>query len=127
MKNTLKGVLLSGLVFPGLGQIAQRSYRRGALLILATMVSLGSIMSVAVKQAGAIFHQIETEGGVIDIEAITAAVDRIADTTDTMIINGAFAIIVALWLFGMVDAYRTGRKQDAAAQARPRVATRSGR
>lgn len=113
MKNTLKGVLLSALVFPGLGQMALKSYRRGAWLMVTVAVALVVMISVAVKQARMLFHQMEAEGGVIDMAAITDAVDRVANTTDSVIINGAFLLIVLLWLFGVVDAFRTGRRRDA--------------
>ncbi len=126
MKNTLKGVLLSGLVFPGLGQIAQKSYRRGVFLMLAVAVGVVAMTTVAVKQAGVIFHQIETDGGVIDIEAITDAVDRIANTTDSAIIDGALLLIVVLWITGVIDAYRTGRKLDSAGRAQRAVSSRRG-
>jgi hypothetical protein len=40
MKNSLKGALLSGLVFPGLGQVFFRHYLRGIALMLVICVSL---------------------------------------------------------------------------------------
>ena len=39
MKNSMKGALLSGLVFPGLGQIALKRYRRGFALMLTVMAT----------------------------------------------------------------------------------------
>lgn len=117
MKNTVTGVVLSGLVFPGLGQIALKSYRRGVWLIVAVAVALITMITIAVKQARTIFHQLETDGGTIDMAAITDAVDRFANTTDSMVINGAFLLLIVLWLFGIIDAFRIGRKRDAVARA----------
>ena len=39
MKNSLKGALLSGLVFPGLGQVVLKHYKRGFALMLTVSVS----------------------------------------------------------------------------------------
>ena len=34
MNNALKGAFLSGLIFPGLGQVVQKHYKRGVLIML---------------------------------------------------------------------------------------------
>ena len=47
MNNSLKGALLSGLVFPGLGQIMLKHYKRGFVLMLAITATL---MAVLIKR-----------------------------------------------------------------------------
>ena len=51
MNNALKGALLSGLVFPGLGQVNLKHYKRGIALMLIVSISLLVIVVKAVLQA----------------------------------------------------------------------------
>ena len=47
MNNALKGALLSGLVYPGLGQVVLKHYKRGAALIITITAAL---LAVLIKQ-----------------------------------------------------------------------------
>jgi len=40
MSNSLKAALLSGLVFPGIGQVVLKRYRRGVVLMLIVLACL---------------------------------------------------------------------------------------
>ena len=77
MANAIKGLLLSALVFPGLGQIALRRYQRGVVLMLATLAGLVVIVAKAAREAGRILDTIESEGGVIDQDAWRADRERL--------------------------------------------------
>ena len=59
MNNALKGALFSGLVFPGLGQIMLKHYKRGAVLTLAITAALLAILIKTVQQAVTILEKIE--------------------------------------------------------------------
>lgn len=41
MNNSLKGALLSGVVFPGLGQIILKHYKRGIALMFWVLAGIG--------------------------------------------------------------------------------------
>ncbi len=112
MKYSLKGALLSGLVFPGLGQLALKRYRSGVSLILITMGGLFVIMRIIVQQAYAILDKIQVEGGTPDMEAITRAVAHSSTPSDSLIINLVMLLMVLCWLFGIVHAYRIGKRMD---------------
>mgnify|MGYP004231119247 CR=1 FL=1 len=111
MNNSLKGVVLSGLVFPGLGHIILKHYKRGAVLMLAVSASLLVILMKAVQGAFAILEKIELEGGAIDMSAISNAVTQ-ASTSENLMFNLALLLIMFCWIIGTVDAYRIGRKKD---------------
>ena len=66
MKNSIKGALLSGVVFPGLGQVILKQYKRGIALMLIALVNMLLIIVKAVQQAFIILNKIELEGGVIN-------------------------------------------------------------
>ena len=112
MKNALKGALLSGLVFPGLGQLALKRYPRGFALMLTVMAALYVMVVTAVQQAYAILDRIETEGGSPDIDAITLAAEQTAAASGNQVITAVSLLIVGCWIFGIIDAYRIGKQKD---------------
>jgi hypothetical protein len=118
MKNSLKGALLSGLVLPGLGQVALKHYRRGAVIMLAVLVSLSGIVVLALQDARTILEKIELEGGLIDMGTISDAASRVSGSSGSINYNLLLLLIVAIWVIGTIDAYRIGRKKDIGASQR---------
>jgi len=112
MKNSIKGAVLSGLVFPGLGQVVLRHYKRGIALALAVVLSLLVIAVKALRQAFAILERIEAEGRAIDMSTISSAAAQASTASDNLVYNVVLLLILVLWLVGIVDAYRLGRKKD---------------
>ena len=112
MKNALKGALLSGLVFPGLGQIILKHYKRGIVLMLTVSASLIAIAIKAAQYAFTVLEKIELAGGVIDLKTITDAATQASSTSNNLVFNLGFLVIVVCWIFGIVDAYRIGKKMD---------------
>jgi uncharacterized membrane protein len=117
MKNALKGALLSGLVFPGLGQVNLRHYKRGIALMLIVSVSLLVIVVKAVLQAFAILEKIESEGRAIDMSTILNATTQASTTSDSLLYKVLLLLIILCWVIGIVDAYRIGKKRDHEAQS----------
>jgi hypothetical protein len=112
MNNALKGALLSGLVFPGLGQLVLRQYRRGILIMLAVTISLSVIVIKAVRIAQDILQKVELQGDVIDMTAITDAATRDSLQSGSMMLNLLMVFIIICWIAATADAYRAGRKLD---------------
>lgn len=112
MKNSIKGAFLSGLVFPGLGQVNLKHYKSGIALMLITSVSIVLIIVKAVQQAFIILRTIELEGGVITMSEITKAATQASTTSSSLIFKIAFLVIILCWIIGFVDAYRIGKKKD---------------
>ena len=112
MNNSLKGVLLSGLVFPGLGQVVLKHYKRGAALMLAFTVTLLTILIIAVQQASTILEKIDIEGGAIDIDTISNAVSQASTTSQSYTLKLLSWLLIFCWVIGVIDAYRIGRKKD---------------
>jgi len=61
MKSSIKGALLSGLVFPGLGQIIQERYRAGIIFIIGAVLGLAGITYSAVTKAIIIMEKIKPQ------------------------------------------------------------------
>ena len=112
MNTSLKGALLSGVVFPGLGQVRLKHYKRGIVLMFTVFASMVVMVLKAVQQAFTILEKIMLEGGVIDIKTITDAATQAISTSDNVMYNLALLLIVVCWIFGIVDAYRIGKKKD---------------
>ncbi|MFH1026179.1 MAG: DUF6677 family protein, partial [Nitrospirota bacterium] len=72
MKIAVKAALLSGFVFPGVGQIYLKRYLRGLIIMIPVLLGLTIIVGTAV--AGALESlkkiQIQIEGGATDINTM---------------------------------------------------------
>ena len=112
MNNAIKGALLSGLVFPGLGQLVLRQYRRGILVMLAVSISLAVIMVKAILIARDILQKVELQGDAIDMQAITDAATRESLQSGSVTLNLLLIVIIICWIAATADAYRIGRKLD---------------
>ena len=112
MKNSLKGALLSGVVFPGFGQVVLKQYKRGIVLMLTVFAGLTVIVITAVRQALAILEKIDLAGGVINTKTVTDAAAQVSSSSANLIYNLGLSFIVILWIYGVVDAYRIGKKMD---------------
>ena len=112
MSNSLKAALLSGLVFPGLGQVVLKRYRRGVVLMFIVLACLSIVVVKAVQQAFSILKQIELAGGTINMDAISNAATQSSTNSDSLVFNSILLLIIVCWILGVVDAYRIGKKRD---------------
>jgi len=112
MKNSLKGALLSGLLFPGAGQLKLKRYGRGISLILVATISLAVFLIKAMQKAFTILDQLQSDGGFIDMNAISKAAAQASTASDDLAMNVCFFLIITCWIVGIVDAYLTGGKMD---------------
>jgi hypothetical protein len=121
MNNSLKGAFLSGVVFPGLGQIILKHYKRGIALMLTALASLLVIVVKAVQQALTILEKINSEGGTINMSTISNIATQASTTFDSLIFNFVLLLMIFCWVIGVVDAYRIGKKKDLEEQSTGRV------
>jgi len=126
MNNSLKGALLSGVVFPGLGQVILKHYKRGIALMLIVLVSLLVIVVKAVQQVFTVLEKIESEGGAINMSTISNAVTQATTTSDSFIFNFVLLLIIFCWIIGVVDAYRIGKRRDIEGQSMSQVSNSKG-
>jgi len=127
MNNALKGALFSGLVFPGLGQIMLKHYKRGAVLMIAITAALLVILIKTAQQAVTILEKIESEGGSIDLSTILNTTTQASATSESLIFKLLLWLIIFSWVIGVVDAYRIGRKKDIEGRLVNQTANRNDR
>ena len=111
MKKTISATLLSGLVFPGTGQIALKQIKRGVFFIIATIFSLLWFVTLCTQKALAIINELEAKGAA-DLPAIQKAASEAVHAADTFALKAALACMGLCWLVATVDAYRLGRQMD---------------
>jgi hypothetical protein len=112
MKNSFKGALLSGAVFPGLGQVVLKHYARGIALMLTVFGCLLVIIVRAVHQASAILEKNMLAGGAIDMNTISEAATRATTNSHSTTFTLILLLLIACWIFAVVDAYRIGKQTD---------------
>ncbi len=112
MNNSLKGALLSGLIFPGYGQYAQKRYLRGMTLMLASLAGLIIIGVVVYRQTLTILEKIDLESEAIDMIETFNTISQASAASSSALYRCALLLILACWIIGIVDAYMIGRKTD---------------
>ena len=112
MNNSLKGAFWSGLIFPGLGQVVLKHYKRGAVIMLTVLISISVVVVKAVHSALAILQEIELESVAISMSSISNAATQASTTSGSFTLNLVLLLTILCWIFGVVDAYRIGKKKD---------------
>ena len=108
MTRSIKAALLSGLVFPGVGQMILKQYPRGSVLILVTVLALSVIITEAVNQALLIVDRINSGEIPVAAESINELSAMPNSGADDLILSFAGVVVTVVWIFGIVDADRLG-------------------
>jgi TM2 domain-containing membrane protein YozV len=111
MKSPVKAALLSGLVFPGLGQIYLKRYMRGLTIIIPVILGLMLIIGMATIGALEILKKIQAEGGNTDMDTILNLATTYS-TPNAIYSDIIFLFIACCWLFSVIDAYRLGKRNS---------------
>jgi hypothetical protein len=114
MNKPIKAALLSALVFPGVGHFYLKKHMAGTILAGASIVVLCFVTFKIVARALQI-TEIITRGDVdLDITSITELMSKQPTGTGAQFFSFASAVLIILWLIGIVDSYRVGRAQGKA-------------
>ena len=101
--------LASGLVIPGLGQIINRQLGKGGLLVAAASVIFVVGLGFAAHQVGSAILEVgEVAQGVNRWQALHQQLQA-QGTTWLKVLMG---LMVLIWLYGVIDAFRWGRELD---------------
>ena len=112
MTKASKAALLAGLVFPGAGHLLLRRYQRGSILILSALVAYSIIIRSIFQQALTIVDRINSSDILLDTGAITEMVGSSTSGTNDLIEDIALIVLLACWLFGIIDSYRLGIAEE---------------
>lgn len=104
MKASIRAALLSGLVFPGLGQFTLRRPKRALAFLLPAAVAVFYLAGQIIRQVDSIVEQIQDGAMALDVQRISdqlaAAPPGASDTLMTL----ASAVCVICWAGSIVDA-----------------------
>ena len=112
-KVAYKAVLLSALVFPGLGQLVMKRYKTGIAIIAIVTVCLLAIISIALERAKTILEQLQIQGMAVDLNAVTQAAHQATATADNSGFTLSLWFIIVSWVYSVVDAWRASKRQKA--------------
>jgi TM2 domain-containing membrane protein YozV len=115
MKTAVKAALLSGLVFPGLGQLWLKRPVRGLALLAASCTALAAMVVSIGTRALTILEHAETAEGTVDMLRVVQAAQS-ATSRDTLMI-AAWLVLSLSWAISVVDAFRIGEAMDREKQA----------
>jgi TM2 domain-containing membrane protein YozV len=108
MKKSLKAALLSGLVFPGAGQVYLGFRMRGWGFIVAVLLIFAYVMIHMTVHAYREIAAAAAKGVAIDIPAIQKSVAASSDAATT----AGFILLVLLWLAAILDSYVAGERRE---------------
>jgi TM2 domain-containing membrane protein YozV len=111
VKKSTKAVLLSGLVFPGLGHLYLKRWVEGILLTGVAAYAAYFVVSITMGVALDIAQKIESGEVPSDIDSMTNLVTQQLSGSEQAM-NIATIVWAACWVVGIVGSYWQGRTQD---------------
>lgn len=112
MKKHTKAVLLSGLVFPGMGHLYLKRVLPGVVLLGTALTSVYFLLSSILEKAFIISNKIQSGDMPLDVAAISEFAAKQSTGADGRLLNIATYTLLICWVIGMVDAYRVGRSSN---------------
>jgi hypothetical protein len=109
LKKSTKAALLSMLVFPGAGHFYLKKYIPGMLLSIGAAAATYYIVSIAVQTALEVVEKIQAGGIPLETGAIMALVSQQSFAGENAT-NIATITLTTLWVIGILDSFRGGRK-----------------
>lgn len=117
MNKPMKATLLSGLVYPGVGQLLYQAYWRALGLILVFSVAVYFYVEEVVSKYQPILDKVKSGEVALNSQALVAEIAKNPIILDHQLVSTLTYILITCWLVGIVDAYRLGIKKDAKASS----------
>lgn len=108
MKNIMLAVLLSAFVWPGAGQVYNKEFAKGLVLIGLTFLMVMSFMLGAMNQLGGLAEF--GKSGVLDFSAASKLTEAVARLNPGLV--RTFNLLMSLtWVYAVVDAGFSARER----------------
>jgi len=105
MKRIIIAVILSGVVWPGTGQLYNRDFKKGAVLIALTALLIISFILSISKQ---IKQRIPEQSAIVDMKSAREISEAVMKDSPTPFRTFNF-LMTAVWLFSIIDAFLVAR------------------
>lgn len=113
MKSSIKGVLLSGLVYPGAGQVVMGRWFSGYFFIILTTAGLGLLMyRIYIRVLFILTEVIPQITPDISIMTKISSILTQAPYTSWRLESYCLSFVGCCWLAAVVHAYIVGRWQE---------------
>jgi TM2 domain-containing membrane protein YozV len=121
MKVSYKAALISAFVFPGTGHLYLKRYGRGLAIICLAFAGFGYVIwSTTVSALNRMDDvMVKMQGGSTNLQGLldmAGSKPLTADPHD----NVVFYMMICLWIFAIIDAYRIGQKREIQGEETPR-------
>jgi ABC-type enterochelin transport system permease subunit len=110
MKASTKAVLISALIFPGLGHLALRRGARGLLFIVPAAIAMIYLLRSVLQLMSQLLDEINSGRLGLDPFAIVERVH--ASGIDNAATNLASLVCIVCWVGSMIDALWLGRQKQ---------------
>ena len=112
MRQTTRALLLSALVFPGLGQLVLQRRAIGYSLITTAAVAAITIFYYVISSALQVVGRVTSGEVPPDFFVIRKLVTEQQAAADSSALNVALLVLVIRWLVGIIDALHRSRTQS---------------
>lgn len=110
MNQSTKAALLSGLVFPGVGQISIGHIKRGWFIIAAVCLYLYLIISEIIHEMYSAIAKMQESGSVMDAQAVSKMTSDVMSFSANTYLNIVLVLLIVTWVVSVIDAYLLGKK-----------------
>lgn len=110
MNRSIKAVLLSALIYPGIGHVFLKKYVAGCILASIFSVPVFLVVSEVITKTNKVIEEIEKGNIPLDTAAITEALSNVMSSADIQSLNTQVYVMMVVWIIAIVDAYRVGKK-----------------
>ena len=111
MNLATKAALYNALLFPGWGHFYLKEYKRGLVILLPFLAGMLWICFAVVQVAYGVLKATPFKKGTVDVTAIVKLSVDSAQAINSGYFSLILLLIVLLWIFSIVDAYRLGKKR----------------
>ena len=113
MNLATKAVLFNTLIFPGWGQIYLKKYKKGISIIIATIAGISSILWSVVQTTITILKIAPFKKGTVTFSAVVNLAINAIKALNLFYLNLILLSMILLWIFSIIDAYTSGKKEMA--------------
>jgi hypothetical protein len=115
MKASTKAALLSGLVYPGIGQLFYHAYLRATFLVVFFSITVYLYLEEVMSKYQPLIDKVKSGEVALSSQALIHEMTKHPIILDPLLVSKLTYTLLICWLVGIVDAYRIGIKKDASA------------
>lgn len=111
MNLATKAALFNALIFPGWGQLYLKKYKKGILIIIATVAGVFSILWSVVQTTINILKIAPFKKGTVTFIAVVQLAINAIKALNLSYLSLILFSMILLWILSIIDAYQIGKKE----------------